>query len=153
SQLSLFLGNRLGAVDVLVLVLGGCGVEAAQALVGGGDVVPPAVLEIDQGLAVEVDRDDPADEAGEPLQLPAVGADLDILVGPFALQLLVPRIGGVHDRSFVPTGSALSIATRRPGASASAKRLVVAARRGVEVEALDELARLLRPGHTLHPGV
>src|SRR5262249_9804136 len=61
-----------------------------------GDVVPAAVLEVDQGLVVPVDGDDAADDPGEPLQLRPVGVDLDVLVGPLAPQRLVACLRRVH---------------------------------------------------------
>src|SRR5919201_4381876 len=99
-SLALLLRDRLGAVDVLVLGLRGLGVELAEVLRRGVDVVPAAVLEVDQGLVVAVDRDDAADDAGEALQLRALGVDLDVLVGPLLLQLLVAQFKGVHERKY-----------------------------------------------------
>jgi hypothetical protein len=63
--LSLFIGNRLSAIDVLVLGLGGCRIEFAQIFLGSGNVVPAAVLEIDQRLVVVIDRDDTSNEADD----------------------------------------------------------------------------------------
>src|SRR5262249_26090211 len=66
-------------------------------LLRGGNVVPPAVLEIDQGLVVAVDSNDAADDAGEALQLGPLRVDAHELVGPPPLQLLVALVGRVHE--------------------------------------------------------
>src|SRR5206468_1974879 len=93
----LLLGDRLGGVNrAVVLGLGLLGVEDAQVVGRGGDVVPAAVLEVDDRLAVAVDGDDAADDAGEALQLGPLRVDLHVLVGPAALQFLVALVGGVH---------------------------------------------------------
>src|SRR5438067_7885599 len=59
--LSLPIRDRLGTVEVLVLLLCLRRVHLAQEIRRRGDVVPAAVLEIDHRLAVVVDRDDPPD--------------------------------------------------------------------------------------------
>src|SRR5437588_2174326 len=78
--------DRLRAVDVLVLDLAFFGVELGQKLLGGCYIVPAAVLEVDDGLAVEVDRDDAADHTVEAGQLLAICLDGDILIGPLTLE-------------------------------------------------------------------
>ena len=56
---------------------------------------PPSWKSID-GLAVAVDRDDPADDAREALQLRPLRVHLDVLIGPLALQRLVRLSVGFH---------------------------------------------------------
>src|SRR5437016_717214 len=87
SDLPLPCRQRLGAVDVLVLFLPLGGVKLAQEIGRGGNVVPAAVLEIDQGLAVVVDRDDPADSVAKAFQLDPIGIDDHVLVDPLGAEL------------------------------------------------------------------
>ena len=49
----------------LYLALAAAGSSFVRYSVGSGDVVPAAVLEIDHGLVVRIDRDDPADDAAK----------------------------------------------------------------------------------------
>src|SRR5438132_3525597 len=85
SRLALLFRDWLSAVRlVIVLCFGFGGIELFQAIGRGVDVVPAAVLEIDDGLAVEIDRDHAADNAGEPFELRAFGINLDELIGPLA---------------------------------------------------------------------
>src|SRR5262249_18804453 len=93
---------RLGRVDrgvVLALCLGG--VDERQKLLRGGDVVPAAVLEVDEGLLVAVDRDDAANDVGEPLQLGPLGIDAHELVSPPSFQFLVAQVGRVHSEGLL----------------------------------------------------
>src|SRR5690348_1575944 len=78
---------RLGRVDggvVRALDLGG--VDDRQILLRGGDVVPAAVLKVDEGLLIAVDRDDTANDAGKAFQLGMLCIDAHELVGPPLLQ-------------------------------------------------------------------
>src|SRR5207253_3160248 len=87
-QLSLFVGHWLGAVDVFVLRFAFGGIDLLEDLGRGGDVVPAAVLKIDQGLAVVIDGDNAADDALEALQLGPVWPDHHVLINPFVSQLI-----------------------------------------------------------------
>src|SRR5262245_34656350 len=89
--------GRVGGGVVLPLRLGG--IDERQVFLRGGDVVPGAVLEIDQGLVVAIDRDDATDDAGEAFQFGAVGIDAHEPVNPPLLQLLVALVRWVHKQA------------------------------------------------------
>ena len=64
--LSLLFRNRLRAIRLGVIFgLGFCGIELGQVVAGCSDIVPAAVLEIDQGFVVEIDSDDSADDSSK----------------------------------------------------------------------------------------
>ena len=87
GRLSLAPRMRLGAVHCgIVFALGFFGAEFRQNFRRGGNVVPAAVGEVDEGLTAPVDRDDAADAAVEPFQLGANRVDLYELIGPFGLE-------------------------------------------------------------------
>src|ERR1043166_1404766 len=102
SESTLLIRNQLSAIDVLVL-RGFRGVELDEMLVARRYVVPGAVLEIDNRLAVVVDRDDAPDDAGEALELRPILVDLHVLVDPF-LAHIVLFFETVHGSSFVGYG-------------------------------------------------
>src|SRR5262245_36143205 len=86
--LSLFFRHRLGAVHVLVFGFSLGGIEFLKTVGGGGDVVPAAVLKIDQGLAVVIDGDYTADNALKALQFGSLRPDRHILIDPLVAQLI-----------------------------------------------------------------
>src|SRR5262249_8830616 len=69
NRSALLLRDRLGAVHVLVLGLAFCAIELGQELGRWSDIVPAAVLKIDDRFVVPVDRDDASDDPCEALQL------------------------------------------------------------------------------------
>src|SRR5262249_30242263 len=103
DYLTLFVRKGLCAVRLgIELGLGLGRIDSVRKFTGRGDVIPAAVLEIDERLAVPVDRDHPANNVGEAFQLGALWFHGDELVGPFASQILdTLRAVGLHAR-FIP---------------------------------------------------
>src|SRR5579884_3377371 len=96
---------RLSAVRLgVVLRLGSRGIQLLQVFGRRSNIVPAAILKIDQGFLVAVNRDDAADDASKPLQFGALGVDLDELIGPFSFQFFVTGIGEVHWRILISKG-------------------------------------------------
>src|SRR5205823_350006 len=97
SMLTFLLRKRLGAIHRrVVFALAFLGTNSRQIFLRGGDVVPGAIGEIDQRLAVAVDGDHTSYHPCEPLQLRTLGLNLHELVHPFLPQLLVEGITTIH---------------------------------------------------------
>src|SRR5262249_54556013 len=91
----LFLRNGLCTVRLgIVLRFSGLGVELAQVI--RGDVVPAAVLKIDQGPVVVVYRYNAANNPGKASQLWTIRTHLNEVIGPLALKGFVADIVALH---------------------------------------------------------